>query len=80
MFPRCPGHAPACGGEFVRASVLSHDSPKDISADEGKGLSQIDIGGVQVNVLFLTFLLELSVSKHHVDSPAIFPESTLTFW
>ena len=66
--------------EFVKASVLSHDSPKAISADGVKGLGQNDKGGVQVSVLFMTFLLELSGSEHHVDSPTIFPETKLTFW
>ena len=67
------------GGEFVRASVLSHESPKAISADGVKGLGQIDRGGVQGSFLFLTYLLKLSGSEHHVDSPAIFPETALTF-
>ena len=65
------------GGEFVRASVLSHDSPKAISTDGVKGRGQIDKGGLQVSILFLTFLLELSGSEHHVDSPTIFTVGVL---
>ena len=65
--------------EFLGASILCHDSPKAISADSVKGLGQIDIGGVQVSILFLT-LLFVSSSEHHVDSPTFFLEATLALW
>ena len=68
------------GNELSWASILCHDSPKALSTNSVKGLGQIDVGGVQVGVLFLAFLLKLSSGKYHVDSPAIFPESTLAFW
>ena len=67
------------GDELSWASVLHHDFPKTLSTNSVKGLGQIDIGGVQVDILFLTFLLKLSCSKHHVDSPASFPETALAF-
>ena len=68
------------GNKFLGASILCHDSPKAISADSVKGLGQINIGGVQVSILFLTLLLELSSSKHHVNSPTFLLEPTLALW
>ena len=57
------------GGEFVRTFVLSHYSPKAISADGVKGLGHIDKGRVQVSALFLTFLLEISIVPRSFRKP-----------
>ena len=64
--------------ELCWAAVLRHYSPQTLFTNSVKGLGQIDKGGVQVSVLFLTLLLKLLSSKHHVNSPAILPETTLT--
>ena len=56
------------GDEFFRAAVFCHDSPRTVSADHVKYLAQINISRVLVSVLFLTLLLQLSCSKHHVNS------------
>ena len=68
------------GNEFLGASIHCHDSPKAISTYSVKGLGQIDIGGIQVSILLLTLLLELSSSKHHVNSSTFFLEVTLALW
>ena len=68
------------GHELSWAAVLHHGSPQTLSTNSVKGLGQIDIGGVQVSVLFLTLLLQLPGSKHHVDNPMIFAEATLALW
>ena len=68
------------GDEPCWAAVLRHYSPQTLSTNSVEGLGQIDKGGVQVIVLFLTLLLQLPGSKHHVDSPAILPEATLALW
>lgn len=57
---------------------LRNDSPKALYADSVKSLGQIDVSGVQVGVLFLTLLLQLTCSEHHVDCTAIRPEAALT--
>ena len=67
------------GGELSGAAIFRHDFPESFSADRIKRFGQINVGGVQVGVLFLTFLLELPGSKHHVDRPTFFPEAALTF-
>lgn len=66
------------GDDFYWASVLRIDSPKALSADSVKSLGQVDVSGVQVRVLFLTLLLQLTCSEHHVDCTAILPEAALT--
>lgn len=58
--------------------MLCHDSPKALSADIVKSLGQIDVSGIQVGVLFLTLLLQLTSSEHRVDCSAILPEGPLT--
>ena len=65
--------------EFPWATVLGHDLAKTLSANGVKSLGQVDIGGEQVEVLLLTFLLQLPGSEHHVDGPSLFSEATLTF-
>ena len=57
------------GDEFLVASVLCRDFSKAISADKVKGLGHVQIGIVQVNILFLTPLPPLSTGEHHVDRP-----------
>ena len=59
------------GEKLCWAAVLRHYSPQTLSTNSVKGLGQTDKGGVQVTVLFLTLLLKLPGSKHHVDSPAV---------
>ena len=41
---------------------------------------EVDKGHVDVHILFLTFLLELSRCKDHVYCSSVFPVSTPTFW
>ena len=62
-----------------RASILGHDLPQAVSADSVKRFGKIDIGGVQVGILFLALLLELSGSEHHVDCSPFFTKPTLAF-
>ena len=67
--------------EFCGASVLHHDSPKALSTDNVKSvknLGQINVGGVQVVILFLTLILQLSCDEHHVHYNAIVLEAALT--
>lgn len=68
------------GDKFNMVSVLRHDSPKALSDDSVKSLSQIDVSGVQVGVLvlYLTLLMQLTCRKHYVDCTAILPEAALT--
>ena len=66
------------GYEFFEATVFCHDSPKVISADQVKYLGQINISQEEVSVQFLTLLLQLSCSKHHVNSLTFLTEVSLT--
>ena len=66
------------GDKLPWAAVIWHDLPQTFSTDSVEGLAQVDVD--RVNVLFLAFLLQLPGRKHHVDCPALFPESTLAFW
>ena len=45
-----------------------------------EGFGQVKVGREQVGIMFLTFLLQLPCSKHHVDGPALFTETTLAGW
>lgn len=64
--------------QLCLASVLRHDSPKALFADSVKSLGQIDVSGVQVGVLFLKLVLQLTCNEHHVDCTEILPEAALT--
>ena len=66
--------------KLTGATILCHNSPEAISTDGVKRFRQIDKGGVEVNILFLALLLELSDSKHYVGSSTAFPKATLTLW
>ena len=66
--------------EFFGAAVFCYDSPKAVSADRVKCSGQINISRVEVSVLFLTLFLQLSCSKHHVNSPTFLTEVALTLW
>ena len=68
------------GDELPWAAELGHDLPQALTTDSVEGLGQIDVGGEQVGILLLTFLLKLPCSEHHVRCPALFPESTVTLW
>ena len=52
---------------------------KAVSADHVKYLGQINISRVDVSVLFLTLLLQLSCSKHYVNSPTFLSGSRIDF-
>ena len=51
------------GDEFFRTAIFCYDSPKAIFADSVKCLGQINISRVEVSVLFLTLLLQLTLSQ-----------------
>ena len=68
------------GNELPWAAILGHDPAQALATDSVEGLGQMDVGGEQVGVLLLTFLLKLPCSKHRVYGPALLPTSTLTFW
>ena len=65
------------GDELPCAAELGHDPPSTGPHDSVEGLGQIDVGGEQVGMLFLAFLLKLPCSEYDVYFPALFPESTL---
>ena len=67
---------PNDGEEFFWASV--HHSPEALSTDCVEIVSQSDVGGKQVGILFLTFFLHVSCGEHHVDCTAILLEAALT--
>ena len=64
--------------EFSRASIFCHDFPEPVSAYRVKRFCQVDVGRIEVNVLFLTLFLELSCCEDHVNRPPFFAETTLT--
>ena len=68
------------GDEFFGAAVFCHDSPKSGSADHVKCLDQISISRVEVNVLFLTLILQRSCSKYYVISPTFLREAACSRW
>ena len=43
-------------GDEPWAAVFGHDPPQALTTDSVDGLGQIDVGGEQVGILFLTFL------------------------
>ena len=53
------------GDELPWAVVFGHDPPQALTTDSVEGLGQIDVGGKQVGISFLTFLWKLPCSKHH---------------
>ena len=66
--------------EFFGVAVFCLDSPRAVSADCVKCLGQINIGRVEVSVLFLTLLLQQTPCQqsyvHYgsgIDSPARIP-------
>ena len=67
------------GDGFFGTAVFCHDSPKAVSTECVKCLGQINISWVEVRVLFLTLLLQLSCSKHHVNSPHVLYGSRIDF-
>ena len=66
------------GDEFFRAAIFCHDFPNAVTAEHVRCFGQINISRVEVSILFLTLLLQLSCSKHHVNSPMFLMEATLT--
>ena len=66
------------GDEFFGAALFCHDSPKAVSGDHVKCLGQMNIGRVEVNVLFLILLLHLSCRKHRVNCRTFLTEAALT--
>ena len=55
------------GEKHSWASILGYNFPQTFSTNSVESLDQVDIGEEQVDILFLTFLLQLPRSKHHVD-------------
>ena len=66
--------------EFCWASKFEHDLPKSVSANCVECFCEIDISGIKVHVLFLTFFLQLPCGEDHVCGPSVFPEATLALW
>ena len=64
------------GDEFFGAAVLFRNSRKAVSSNLVRCLGQINISRVEVSILFLTLLLQLTPSQqsyvpygNHIDSP-----------
>ena len=68
------------GDELPWAAVLVHDPPPTLTTYSVEGLGQTDVGGEQVCILYLTFLLKVLCSERHAYGPVLFPESTLAIW
>ena len=52
----------------VRVAKLVHNFPQPITSDSIKGLDQVNEGGIEADILFLTLLLQLPYSKYHANS------------
>ena len=63
------------GDELFGTSLLCDDSLKPVAADHVKCLGQININRIEVSVLSLTLLLELSCSKHYLKSSTFLTEA-----
>ena len=68
------------GDELPWAAVIVQDPPHTFTTYSVEGLGQVEVGGEHVGILYLTFLLKLLCSEHHVYGPVLFPESTLALW
>ena len=45
-----------------------------------ENLGEVDKEDVEIPILFLTFLLDLSCSEYHVYCPSVLGKTTLAFW
>ena len=64
--------------EPIRAAKLVNDFQQPIMANSVKGLGQVHKGHVEAEILFRTLLMQLSCSKHHVNSSTALLKAILT--